>query len=43
MALLYPEFETAADYIAPESAVFLCEPQRAAEKAKNYDWQMSGH
>ncbi len=40
MALLYPENETAADYISENTVVFLVEPSRAQEKAKNYSWQM---
>jgi len=41
MHLLYPEFETAADYIPSDALVMLIEPLRAQEKAKNYVWQMS--
>ncbi|NLL45834.1 MAG: transcription-repair coupling factor [Clostridiales bacterium] len=41
MALLYPEFETAADYISDDAIVILIEPVRAQDRAKNYVWQMS--
>lgn len=41
MALLYPENETAADYIPANAVVIICEPMRAQEKAKNYVWQLS--
>lgn len=40
MELLYPENETAADYIE-NSVIVLVEPLRAQEKAKNYAWQMT--
>jgi len=41
MHLLYPEFETAADYIPYDAIVILIEPPRAQEKAKNYLWQIN--
>ncbi|HHU05595.1 MAG TPA: transcription-repair coupling factor [Clostridiales bacterium] len=41
MHLLYPEFETAADYISYDAIVILIEPVRAQEKAKNYLWQLT--
>ncbi len=41
MALLYPENETAADYVPKDAVVILCEPVRAKDKAKNYVWQLT--
>ncbi len=39
--LIYSGFTTAADYLPPEAAVFICEPGRCAERGKNYSWQLN--
>ncbi len=39
--LIYHEFACAADYFPPDSVVFICEPARNAEKAKNRLWQFA--
>ena len=39
MELIYP-MATAFDYIDETAVIFLCEPSKVAERAKNYMWQM---
>jgi transcription-repair coupling factor (superfamily II helicase) len=39
--LIYSVFATAADYLPPEAVVFICEPNRCAERSKNYSWQLN--
>ena len=37
--LIYPEFACAADYLAPDAILLVCDSPRVAEAAKNYRWQ----
>ena len=41
MEIIYDTMETAADYIPQDWIVFMCEPARCADKAKNFELQMS--
>jgi len=41
MELVYDTMATAADYIPEDWIVFMCEPGRCADKAKNFELQMS--
>ena len=38
---IYDTMASAADYLPPEAAVFMCEPARCGDRFKNYDMQMS--
>ncbi len=38
---IYPQMATAADYLAPDAVVVLCESARLSERAKNYQWHLS--
>jgi transcription-repair coupling factor (superfamily II helicase) len=39
--LIYPEKSCAADFISPETLVFMAETSRLEERARNYVWQCS--
>ena len=37
--LIYPQFACAADYLAPDAILLVCDSPRVAEAAKNYRWR----
>ncbi len=41
LALIYPEFATAADYLPPDAAVLISESPRFTERCKNHLWQVN--